>query len=1682
MRKWLMIAALLLLLVVWGWKPLVGTWVRWQVEGYCREQLGATFQCEAVVVDSSCVMIEQLSCATVAGEELLAADTLVLDYGIDLWQRHLDVAAVIHGLQLKAELPVASMQLPREGAFFSMAFSLVVEDGRVMVGDEEFFTQLAIESGEGISVRGRCAFGGRDYEHNALAFALIEKENHHCGVEVTFSDVDCKRMTLLGHAFDMVLRDCSVVAGRLHGSIAIRQEQGHSSLLCGALQLAGFELVGSGVHLAIPGLTIEMGEEERRLELLGEACLLLAVGDSMTPLRVNVLEGLIADDYSKAEALFIGSYTQGSEVTTWQLIAAGSANQSHQLEMALTLEQAEGVTQLEGWLQHLGDEWYRIQVAADALTHRHLSLLQRCGPEWFKQGELDNGRLSLAVTAMLKGGVPHEIEVTQLVMTEMSGLFCNLEGRKISAEGMLSIDLAAAYPMETLVSEIAVTDGNVAFLDGEIALWEMEHIATTLRVKQGVIQNSELRGHLLGMEGTLLFGAGPRLMTVELKGTIEQLTPLLPDVLRRGVEQGLNGDHVVVKGLVSQRDQGLEIEGHLQVGRRETVAFGFEVQKAPIAKLSQQQQLIMELVGATAPPQAALAVQSWRSWLERESGELVLRNGWFQAYNIPLDKYVTPFVFPEEEPASLTFEGRGDVMGHFDHTAFSVSYNVHQLEIESSSFLINIDRIVHLGAPHKQQAAFHYVDFKSGDSFGVVPVTGGRYLEKNSGLLFEQVNAQVLFHGPQIYVVDVDTHCLGIHFFGTIDIDYSLPGFGAFDAAIQIDAMRGRVPQLQSLYSHFHVPSCFLTMPLDGVVHLKDQGARLLFNVRPDQSTAIETAFHAVIEEGSCCLPPLDVALEALHFEIDYGNNALSLSAIDGTLLIGPAERIDTYAFVGDTIHFSDCANSIGRFDLWVSDDKRDIMRMAGTTRIAPKEQIVIELDRSLTHFGELYLDEAELYLHNWTTLDYCKVRTAFALETCFGDLKRLGKSAIFFLPAPFSDRIDQLESGSGTFTLAIDYDQECCHYRLAGEQVALGGWSGDIFLFEGSVNKQYWAIDQLQLDRISFSSELERLSDRWKVGCLAFRWGELLLAGLDGEYRDDSVDLQLRLCEVDLAALSQVPDLISHSLHGRLNARGKIHINVGKVPSYDAIVSCSLHDWSINDVAFTDAEGISCHLVGGKSITFRQLKTGIQAVASPAILADLHLDHVSYDWVTGATACDGLRFSTSAEMLANAVDALHQLAPQQITTEVAAHLRTLKRTGKINAILHYRQAALGAHWNIAIDPGTYALFGQQHTIDNFTLESNPSGISLTTQYDYHQERVWLQMATATMNRGSLFLSSDHPDSDGERLCLNWEVTPDSGFTIQEVNGNIAGCHIALHRDLEPPAHFNRSHMVGVVEAALPRAFTLLDTSVAKSFYEQGCGGLWRFEGKWTMGIDCGLHFSGTAAASDVTFRGYQFESATGSAHYTPQYVEMRDWELVDPAGTIAWATMQMEKQSDEGWAFSLPHLAITSLRPWLLHPVGAAAPQSNKPLVITTMDIHDLHGWLADPTSYRGHGALLFTNSAKSAIKNTLFAIPAEIITRIGLNPAVLTPAEGGISYHIHDGKMFFTAFKDVYSEGKASKFYLPNSNKESSYVDFIGNVNVQLRMKQYNILFKLTEPFVVSIKGTLTKPTYTLQPPGKK
>ena len=223
--------------------------------------------------------------------------------------------------------------------------------------------------------------------------------------------------------------------------------------------------------------------------------------------------------------------------------------------------------------------------------------------------------------------------------------------------------------------------------------------------------------------------------------------------------------------------------------------------------------------------------------------------------------------------------------------------------------------------------------------------------------------------------------------------------------------------------------------------------------------------------------------------------------------------------------------------------------------------------------------------------------------------------------------------------------------------------------------------------------------------------------------------------------------------------------------------------------------------------------------------------------------------------------------------------------------------------------------------------------------------------------------------------------------------------------------------------------------------------------------------FKGYLKGRDFDFLGYKLKTLLGRIQIDQKGVFLKDLSISDEAVTASIPELVIDMTKKNGLSLHTPEVRISELRPSLLTKQNRR--ERLKPFCIKTMIFQDVSGKLADVRTFTGKGHMKFINTFKEG--HNLLDIPIEIISRLGLDIGLLVPIQGEMEYVLKNGKLVFTKLKNSYSESKRSYFYL--WNKSESYVDFSGNMHIDIRMKQY-VLFKITELFILSIQGSLEKP----------
>ncbi|HRD55818.1 MAG TPA: hypothetical protein PLC42_05410, partial [Parachlamydiaceae bacterium] len=1057
-----------------------------------------------------------------------------------------------------------------------------------------------------------------------------------------------------------------------------------------------------------------------------------------------------------------------------------------------------------------------------------------------------------------------------------------------------------------------------------------------------------------------------------------------------------------------------------------------------------------------------------------------LQNGWFRSYHLNLEKYIAPFIFQDN---AIKLSGYGDFEGIFDRDGIYVTHSEKDVALENSHFLIEVDQI--LGAE------FCY-SFKEGKSFGKIPVCNGTYFEKNNGLVFTDIQADFEIEQTRIRAPFIEAFCKGAYFCGSQEIDLSSENKGEFDVNFQITGMKAKFSEAKAIFSHFNKPYFFLKMPLEADVLLRQEGAFLNFQFKPDDYSFFAMA-QGAIENGTVLSDHCDASLQDLSLNFDYTHTAndLSFSDIQGTLFVGKPGRAEEYLFAGDHVRFTDYSKSEAEFDLWVGDKNRDMIRVVGKTKEKEQKEscslVEVALDLGLSHFGDMRPTLFECVLKEWSEIDVLNMKLAFQLEPLLNDLQRFSRTGFFFLSRGLLKELNSLKKASGDFLANLEFDKtkSLFNYHIEGKNMEVGAYQFETAFLKGTKSGPVWSIEELKLDKLSLSADILHHDEKWKINFLGAQMGSSLLIGLEGEYEPEAnaILADINFCEAHLENLKEFAfckNLINKfSLKGDMGAKGQLKLELGKGLHgihADVLLNASLSKCSLKNLKFQDAERLSCHYVTDKGIVLRGIKT--KALHDASEIAHLDIEKVEYGLSDHSFSLEGVYFKLPSNNLHALANGLEEAFGDELNQTALGLLKDSKTDGFFEGSFNLDISKPFYALHLSLKDGVYSAFGKEHRLQNFIVDFDPCEFKLSTKYEYEKLPFWLKLESKskTLEFGKL-LVMDEKDAESP-LTIYWRKHLGEEIIVEAVDGAFCGLDAHLVRDAEKPLEKGKFHLAGDISFDFAK-LAFLDGSFLEKLKTWKIGSGYSLKGNWSFfnGKDLDFLdslFQGELLGADFDFKGYRFQELGAKVDYQKDKVVVSDFYLEDASGNVYADTIKFAKDFNQCWRISLPLLRAEEIRPSLIRKADLFSSLTKKPLVISQLELECLEGDVEDLDSLIGYGRISFKNPHKKNLQNTILALPAEIISRIGLDLTVLTPVIGTVEYQILDGKILLTKFKDVYSEGRLSKFYLADTTYPS-YIDFDGNLLVKVRMKHYNLLFKLAEMFVVSVQGNLRKPTYT-------
>jgi hypothetical protein len=363
-----------------------------------------------------------------------------------------------------------------------------------------------------------------------------------------------------------------------------------------------------------------------------------------------------------------------------------------------------------------------------------------------------------------------------------------------------------------------------------------------------------------------------------------------------------------------------------------------------------------------------------------------------------------------------------------------------------------------------------------------------------------------------------------------------------------------------------------------------------------------------------------------------------------------------------------------------------------------------------------------------------------------------------------------------------------------------------------------------------------------------------------------------------------------------------------------------------------------------------------------------------------------------------------------------------------------------------------------------FILEQEKLYASCQTKWQDQPLHVQMHMQLAKQLSLNVLLK-DHPDSKG--LSSEWKHSPAGKWVCESVDGVFRGVDLRMKRTQKDK---DKQIYSCKVQADFAEISTLLPKDWKANVKKWGLGKGYSFQG--TIGVHAEdplqiVSVQGDLLGEKFGLFGKNLELFQAKLDYTPQKVHVHGLRMGDHAAQLSIKTLDFTFNSTaKTWDISSPLISVKNFS-----PAAMFKGSKSRGFEIKNLSFYDVKGSLNKLENLEGRGALYFASPTKKEF--SFWDVPLTLVKDLGLDPGLLTPVMGEADFLLRHGRVYFTALRNVYSEGKRSQFYL-SPMADSAYLSLTGDWHVDLSMKQ-NVVWKVTEDLILSIRGTLEKPKYS-------
>ncbi|MEM8727166.1 MAG: hypothetical protein AAGE99_00400 [Chlamydiota bacterium] len=1045
-----------------------------------------------------------------------------------------------------------------------------------------------------------------------------------------------------------------------------------------------------------------------------------------------------------------------------------------------------------------------------------------------------------------------------------------------------------------------------------------------------------------------------------------------------------------------------------------------------------------------------------------------LELGWFKGEKISDRTVNLPLIFWNKE---FRAEGEIGIEGTFNSHALEFTLDPTGVKYRSDE--IDVDPRIQ-GNEKSPNCMFCY-DFDQGFWRGKIPLKRVRLRQHSFGIEFDAFTSEVDLEGATLLFQNVDTIADDVRFQGEVTVDFGLAD--RKELTVNTYAIEGQAQGAVAFLNRFEMFKG-LHLPLSGRV-IGGLGDMHLHAYIGEVEELLEWKIALRFKEGSYPFSS-SIGFDDLAGELYYSasEKRLIVEKFAGKLVLTTGAFPRSYELNVPLLEI-DAQEGTLIYDCRLESSTHQICRLVGSGARGCDE-FALTFDRDLTSFYGALID-VKVLTFKAGRLNRARLETRLSALDLMHHLDFLSFAGIVPMK---SETLDEIRGPSveGDLALKLDYDfpAKTLFFDARSQYLALGSIVLDHLAICGNRQGDRFDLERFEIGALSILAEMKKKGSKWEIPNLEVIWNKSFLKATQGFFNQEAKTLTLPLERLGLD-LGEVKNLFPRSpfdrdyLCGTLFATGEILFDFSKGFQqwfFDSHINLIGEEFSRAKLRFESCEAlnIAYHPFSGVKIgkaDFHFLHT-----RSDQLWAKCHFDALGYSKET--LEGKGVKMIVPPEMLSflGQTHSLPYLGYEEERLIVLGH--PIRWDNQTDALFDF---SLGEKKEMrgSLKEGYYWIGDKARYLNDFSfdLEDGKLELHLNTPFDKTPFDICATLSFHDRFRSRFELKELTEEGQKQPpLVIATDWNRDQGFFIRTIEGGICGLDFSFHHN--PKNSFtDQMVLAGQLKIDMSRFTELLPKKMQQTIRRFAMGKGYELSGDLVLSKISleQSRFTGYLKGKNFRLMGSVMQTLLSDIHIRPDRIELNRLNLSDASGMFSIETVRLMQNDRKEWEVTVPVVTVTDFRPSLLNKIGQY-PTPIKPLTIRNLRCYNIRGILGAVKSFTGKGALQFINTFKRDYH--ILDIPFEILGRLGLDMGLLVPVRGDLEFILIDGRVYLTRLKESYSEGKRSQFFL--SPVERSYLDFEGNLNMNIKMKQ-SVLIKVTEPFTLYIGGTFENPKYGLR-----